>query len=512
MAGDGTITRRELLQLMGAGMLGGALPATGQAAADAHEVVATNSQGFADGMLSASATTIAYAIREGMTTSTEVTRHYLERIEAINPRLNAIVLVTAEQALEQAARADAALARQGATGPLHGVPMTLKDSIDTAGVVTTYGTAGRVAAVPKADATVARRLREAGAILIGKTNTPELTLSFETDNDVFGRTMNPFDSERSPGGSSGGAAAAVSSGLCAFDIGSDTGGSIRVPSHCCGTVGLKPTQGRVPRTGHAIGYGGLHDGLTQLGPIARSVDDLELILRVIAGPDGRDPFVSAAPLRDSREVDVAALRVAWHSDNGIFTPTGAIRSVTEAAARSLEEAGAALTEIVPPPIPDTNRALLKLFVWNVDGGAWIRRLLDDAGTENPSPAIAAQINPDLRHGADVIVERIEARDRFRAAMVAFMADYDVLVTPVTGFPAPPYGQAEDNAHFAGYSYTQVCNLAGLPAAVVRCGTSPEGLPIGVQIAAPPWREDLALSVARHLEAEFGGWQAPPLQS
>jgi amidase len=512
MAGDRPFTRRELLQFVGAGMLGSAVPAMGRAAEDVRKVVAGDSQGMKDGMLSASAKMIAYAIREGMTTSTEVTRHYLERIESTNSLLDAVVLVTAEQALEQAARADAALAKRGATGPLHGVPMTLKDSIDTAGVVTTYGTAGRRAAVPTEDATVVRRLKAAGAVLIGKTNTPELTLSFETDNDVFGRTMNPFVPERSPGGSSGGAAAAVSAGLSAFDIGSDTGGSIRVPSHCCGTVGLKPTQGRVPRTGHAISYGGLHDGLTTLGPIARSVDDLELILRVIAGPDGRDPFVAAAPLRDSREVDIAGLRVAWHSDNGIYTPTDEIRSVVEAAALSLGEAGAALTEIVPPPIPDTNEALLRLFVWNDDGGAWIRRLLDAAGTGTPSPAIAVQINPDLRVAGDVIVERIEARDRFRAAMVAFMADYDVLVTPVTGFPAPPYGQAEDDALFPGYSYTQVYNLSGLPAAVVRCGTSPEGLPIGVQIAAPPWREDLALAVARHLEAEFGGWQAPPLRS
>ena len=508
MPGDRPFTRRELLQFIGAGMLSNALPAIGQAAEDKNDVVAGNSQGMKDGMLSASATMIAHAIREGMTTSTEVTRHYLERIESVNAQLNAVVLVTAEEAMEQAARADAALARQGATGPLHGVPMTLKDSIDTAGIVTTYGTTGRKHAVPTEDATVVRRLKAAGAVLLGKTNTPELTLSFETDNDVFGRTMNPFDSERSPGGSSGGAAAAASSGLCAFDIGSDTGGSIRVPSHCCGTAGLKPTQGRVPRTGHAISFGGLHDGLTQLGPIARSVDDLELILGVIAGPDGRDPFISAVPLRDSRQVRIADLRVAWHSDNGIFTPTDEIRSVTEAAALSLGKAGAALTEIVPSPIPDSNEELLGLFVWNADGGQWIRRLLDAAGTETPHPAIAVQINPALRVGSDVLVAGIEARDRFRAAMVAFMADYDVLVTPVTGFPAPPYGQAEDDALFPGYSYTQVYNLAGLPAAVVRCGTSPEGLPIGVQIAAPPWREDLALAVARRLEAEFGGWQAP----
>ena len=192
MASGKPLTRRELLQLMGAGVLGSALPAIGRAAEEAHIVKPGESRAMISGMLGAPATKIAYAIREGMTSSTEVTTEYLERIESINPQLNAIVLVAAEQALDQAARADAALARHGQVGPLHGVPMTLKDSIDTAGIVTTYGTTGRTDTVPTADATVVRRLKAAGAVLIGKTNTPELTLSFETDNLVFGRTMNPY--------------------------------------------------------------------------------------------------------------------------------------------------------------------------------------------------------------------------------------------------------------------------------------------------------------------------------
>ncbi len=501
-------SRREMTRLLGAGLLGTSLPALGQDAGSSAPRPVQPRIVPSDELLGAPISAMVRALRDGAVTSAELTRAYLQRIEAVNPGLNAIVHVSAEQAMAAARRADAALAAGQPVGPLHGVPMTLKDSIDTEGVLTTWGTLGYSGRVPGHDATVARRLKAAGAVLLGKTNTPEFTLSYETDNLVFGQTRNPFDRERSPGGSSGGAAAAVTSALCAFDIGSDTGGSIRVPSHCCGTAGLKPTQGRVPRTGHAVSFGGLHDPLTQLGPIARSVADLELILRVIAGPDGRDPFVAPVPLRDATDVALAGLRVGWHADNGMFTPTPEVQSVTAAAAEALGRAGAAIKEVVPTPLPKTAAELDSLFVWNADGGAWIQRMLASAGTRTAHPMIAAQITDQWKVDSAEFTRRMEVRDRFRGEMLAFMQDYDALVTPVTAFPAPPLGTAEDEEHFAGHSYTQVYNLSGQPAAVVRCGTSPEGLPIGVQIAAQPWREDVALAVAAHLEQVFGGWKAP----
>lgn len=501
------ISRRAALQLLSAGLLGAGLPFSVRAALGE---VANRGGPTPDALLSASATRIARAIRDGEVSSEELTRAYLARIEAVNGGLNAIVQLVPERALAAARRADEARAGGASLGPLHGVPMTLKDSIDTAGVRTTWGTLGRRDFVPAADATVAARLAAAGAVLLGKTNTPEFTLSFETDNLVFGRTTNPYAADRSPGGSSGGAAAALAAALCAFDIGSDTGGSIRVPSHFCGTAGLKPTQGRVPRTGHAVSFGGVHDPLTQLGPMARSVADLELILRVIAGPDGRDPFVTPAPLRDPGEVDLRGLRVAWHADNGLFTPAADVQAVTAGAVKALADAGAAVTETVPDPLPGSFDELLALFVWNDDGGAWIQRLLDVAGTKEASPGIAAQIDPALRVDAAEFARRIETRDRFRSDMLGFMQRYDALVTPVAGFPATAYGETEDPEHFPGYCYTMVYNLAGLPAAVVRCGTSATGLPIGVQIAAQPWREDVALAVASHLEEAFGGWQSSPV--
>jgi amidase len=203
-------------------------------------------------LLFGSVTTLTRAIQKKEVSSVEIVTAYLRRIELVNPKLNAVVQLTADTALEQAKAADEALARGESNGPLHGVPMTIKDSLDTADVITTWGTPGRVRYKPNQDATVVARLKRVGAILLGKTNTPEFTLAFETDNPIYGRTNNPFNVERTSGGSSGGAAAIVSAGGSPFDIGSDTGGSIRLPAHFCGVAGIKPTNGRVPRTGHAI--------------------------------------------------------------------------------------------------------------------------------------------------------------------------------------------------------------------------------------------------------------------
>src|ERR671924_288509 len=215
----------------------------------------------------ASATALARAIRAKEVSATEAVHAYLQRIAAVNPALNAVVQLCAEAAQAEARAADTALARGQMTGPLHGVPMTIKDSLDAAGVITTGGTQGRATFVPAHDATAVARLRAAGAILLGKTNTPELTIAYETDNLIYGRTNNPYDLSRTCGGSSGGAAAIVAAGGSPFDIGSDTGGSLRVPSHGCGTATIRPTSGRVPRTGHILPPAGVMDALTQIGPI-----------------------------------------------------------------------------------------------------------------------------------------------------------------------------------------------------------------------------------------------------
>jgi amidase len=451
----------------------------------------------------ASATSIAQAIREKRLSSEEITRACLERIEAVNPKLNAVVYLRAEQALEAARAAD----NSEPTGPLHGVPMTIKDSLDTAGIVTTAGTKGRAHYVPNYDATVVARLKSAGAILLGKTNTPELTLGIETDNLVFGRTNNPYNLSRTPGGSSGGAAAIVAAGGSPFDIGTDTGGSIRQPCHFCGLAGIKPTSGRVPRTGHIISYNmGAFDSWTQIGPLARYVQDLMLILPIIAGVDWCDPGIVPMPFENPLDVDLSGLRVAYHTDNGIVPASPEVAAVVQSAVTALDETVVFTTEDRPKVMEGTAGMWLELAT--ADGGAWVQRLLDACGTTEPYPAMARRFLTGNALPSGELTALLSEWDHFRSEMLRFMERYDVIICPVNAYPAMKHGETADVSD--AFSYTRIYNLTGWPGVVVRCGTSSQGLPIGVQIVARPWREDVALAVALHLESTLGGYQKPEL--
>ncbi len=353
------------------------------------------------------------------------------------------------------------------------------------------------------------RLRAAGAILLGKTNTPELTLSGETDNLVYGRTNNPYDLARTPGGSSGGAGAIIATGGSPLDIGSDTGGSIRLPAHFCGIAGIKPTSGRVPRTGHIVPFGmGAVDALTQLGPLARYVADLSLILPIIAGIDWRDPAIVPMPLGDPKAISIQGLRVAMHTDNGIMAPTPETAAAVRAAAVALAEAGARVEEDRPAMLEGT--ADLANNLSGGDGRAWVRRLLQHAGTVEIHPLLQRRFDEAKTIEVAEFTALLEEVDRFRSGMLTFMEQYDVILCPTCAYPAPPHGLLMTDAMRKGTSYTGAYNLTGWPGAVVRGGTSPEGLPIGVQVVARPWREDVALAVAQHLEAALGGWQRPTL--
>jgi amidase len=460
-------------------------------------------------LIYASATALARAIRTKEVSAVEVVQASLQRIAEVNPALNAVVQLCAEAAQAQARAADAALARGQLLGPLHGVPMTIKDSLDTAGVITTGGTQGRATFVPAQDAPVVARLRAAGAILLGKTNTPELTLAGETDNVLYGRTNNPYDLSRTPGGSSGGAAAIVAAGGAPFDIGSDTAASIRWPAHCCGIAGLKPTAGRVPRTGHIIPFGlGARDLLTQNGPMARFVADLSLILPIICGPDGQDPAIIPMPLGDPAAVELPRLRVAVHTDNGIVTPTATIQDAVRRAAQALTDAGVAVEEACPQALARAHTLAAALAA--ADGRAWVQRLLANAGTTEVHPWLASNLAPAPGMSVADFTALLEEIDQFHSTMLAFMEHYEVILCPVNALPALPHGTWREAFRQGAFSYTQAYNVTGWPGAVVRGGTSPEGLPIGVQIVARPWREDVALAVAQYLEEALGGWQRPPL--
>ncbi len=331
-----------------------------------------------------SAKRIAAAIRAGELTSRAIVDACLERIDAVNPQINAVVQLVEQRARAEADQLDLDAARGRFRGPLHGVPMTLKDSLDTEGIVSTGGTLGRRHYVPTEDAPVVKRLRQAGAVLLGKTNTPELTLSGETNNLIYGRSCNPYDVKRSPGGSSGGSAAIIACGGAALELGSDTGGSIREPAHLCGIAGIKPTSGRTPRSGHIVPYaGGILDSLTQIGPMARYIEDLALALPLICGPDGRDPSVVPAPLDDYTAVDVSRLRIAWYAQNGIVTPASEIKETLAATADQLQRAGLSVVEQCLPGI----RELVNLSTELREAGnvGLIQRLLQRYGTHEPGP-------------------------------------------------------------------------------------------------------------------------------
>jgi amidase len=350
------------------------------------------------------------------------------------------------------------------------------------------------------------RLKAAGAILLGKTNTPEFTWSFETDNRVFGRTNNPWDVSLSPGGSSGGSAAIVAAHGVPFDIGTDSGGSIRVPAHFCGVAGLKPTAGRVPRTGHAVGFDGYLQSLTHVGPIARSVADLELIYGIIAGPDGRDPFVVEVPRRNSDSVPIKGLRVAVHADNGIHAPAPGISETVTKVAHALELTGARITSEAPPALSEVMEIDDRLY--HADGYAWLRRLLERAGTREPGPDVAPYLDYKALSPAEFSAA-IERWDNWRSRMLQWFEPYDAIICPVSAFDQLPHGAEDGEAAYTGFSYTFAYNLTGWPAAVVRAGTSPKGRPIGVQIVGRPWQEHVVLAVASEVERRFGGYVSPP---
>ncbi len=460
-----------------------------------------------DDLLLGSAVELARAIQSKQISSEQAVEACLRRIDEVNPKINAVVTLCREEALEQARKADDDLRRGVCRGPWHGVPMTIKDSLDTAGVRTTAGTEGRKDFIPKIDATVVARLLKAGAILLGKTNTPEITMDYRTDNLLFGSTKNPYNTDKSPGGSSGGAAAIVAAGGSPFDIGSDTGGSIRVPSGFCGTAGIKPTSGRVPRTGHIIGFDvGYSEPLTQLGPISRYVEDLFPLLKTIAGPDEYDPAVVGMPLLDPKAVDISRLRIAFHSDNGVIAAVEDVRKVVGMAASAMEKAGSTVQQDCPKPLA----RLLDIWREDIasDGGEYVKYILERAGTKRWSssldfikelkPLSGDEFNRFLRHWQE-----------FRADMHRFLNRYDVILCPVTAYASMPVAYPLGEM-FAGFTYTYAYNVTGWPGAVVRAGTSPDGVPIGIQIVARPWREDVCLAVAAHLQRELGGWKMPDL--
>jgi amidase len=420
---------------------------------------------------------IAGLIRQRMVSSVEAVEAFLRRIEAVNSSINAVIVLSSDRAMDEARAADTALVRGRALGRLHGVPFTAKDVFDTAGVQTSAGIPERVGVVPEADAVAVARMRRAGAILLGKTNVPPDGAGGVTDNPVHGRTNNPYARERSPAGSSGGEAAIQGAGGSPVGLGSDSGGSLRVPAHCCGVAALKPTTGRVPNTGVFEHPGGLSDTRTQIGPLSRFVQDLAPVLEILAGPDDRDSGVVPMLLGDPDAVELSGLRVACYMDDGFTATTLDTAAAVRDAADALTAAGAQVTEACPEHIGrDALDISRRYWGWEeLLGGESVRLLAD--------------------------------WDAFRTRMLSFMETVDIIVCPTAPGPADLHGQGLEKM----FHYTLPFSLTGQPCVVVPSGRSSEGLPIGVQVVGRVWREDVAIAAARCIELTVGGWRRPPIR-
>src|SRR6266404_6639252 len=461
-----------------------------------------------------SAVCMAEQIREKRLSPVELVDAHLTRIQELNSKLNAFVQVDAEGARQQALLAEAAVRDGTELGVLHGVPLSIKSSIEVAGLGWEAGTKLRAGVRGERDAPLVARLRQAGAIILGVTNAPELLMAWETDNLLYGRTNNPWDLTRTPGGSSGGEAVAIAAGLSAGGVGSDGGGSIRVPAHFSGICGLKPTPGRIPATGHFPASVGPFALLGVVGPMARNIDDLKILFAVMQGPDDGDPSAAPVPLRWPAADDLKRFRVGYFEDDGRTPVTPETRAAVRTAAEALRRAGFQVEPFRPEGLELARRLWWQLF--GIAGGMVLGPMTKGRECDlSPmlkefSTGVAAQPS----HTGRSLLDTWMQRDELRIKIFAQMRDYPVLLCPVASIPAFRHGerswQVEGKTvrYLDAWSYTEWFNLLGTPAAVVPVGKSPEGLPIAVQIVAHPWEEELVISVAAALEAQCGCYPHP----
>ncbi len=443
-------------------------------------------------------------LARGELSARELAEHYLRRIAEVDERLHAVVAMDPEVVLDRADEADL-MRRAGDRRPLLGLPITIKDSIDVAGLPCTGGSFARAGHVPARDATVVSRLRDAGAIVLAKSNVPEYSSAYETDNAVHGRTNHPEDPARTPGGSSGGEAALAAAEATPLGIGTDGGGSLRVPAHYCGVFGLRPTVGRVPDTGTwpQTRAGGYMD-LFCVGPIARFCEDIRLVLPLISGPDWRDPYAVPAPLGDATAVSLNGLRVGVFADDPRLSVSCGTLAALARAARALSEAGATVKEVSAPWEEDPTELFFACVA--ADGGAQVRAdLAGAAGRHHPlMSGLLDAVSARRPSAAEwfAVQARVFA---LRLAVRALACEVDVLLCPVVAGPAPHHGRPpgglppERYGEFRAFDYVHLIALGGLPAASVPAGRE-GGLPVGVQLAAAPYREDLVLAAAAALEA------------
>jgi amidase len=463
-----------------------------------------------------SATEMAVRIRKKKLTPVDLVEAHLKRIETLNPKLNAFIQVDAEGARQQARAAEKAVTSGNPLGPLHGVPVSIKSSIAVAGLRCEAGTKLRAGFVASQDAPLVARLKAAGAIVLGATNTPELLMAWETDNLLYGRTNNPWKLSRTAGGSSGGEAAAIASGCSSGGVGSDGGGSVRVPAHFTGICGLKPTPGRIPATGHFPESVGPFALLGVVGPMARTVADLKTLFEVMQGEDDSDTSAAPVPVRWPKREDLKNIRIGYFEDDGRSPVTPETRLAVQIAAKALQKAGFHVDPFRPDGLEDARQLWWKFF--GIAGGMLLGPMTK--GHENDlSPMLkefSSWVAAEPAHTGESLLNTWIQRDIIRAKIFHQMGDYPVLLCPVASVPAFRHGErkwqidGQTVEYLDAWSYTEWFNLLGTPAVAFPIAESSEGLPIGVQISARPWEEELALMVAEVLEKECGGWRVPTL--
>ncbi len=449
------------------------------------------------------ATELSRAIRRGQVSSAEVTELFLRRIERLDPQLNSYLALRPEQALADARAADDIVARGWAVGPLHGVPISVKDLEMTRDLPTTLGSAIFRDRTPELDSVVVERVKAAGAIILGKTNTPEFGQSGSTENRVSDPCRNPWNTERTPGGSSGGAGAALAAGLCPIAIGSDGGGSIRIPASFSGVFGIKPTQHRVPRYG---GYGRpAANHFSQSGPMSRTVADTALLLQVLAGPDSRDPnSIKETPPDFSAGLrrGVVGMRIAWSPDFGYAGVDPEVAEITARAARVFEGMGA-IVEDAPLKLEDPFDAFFDVFA--TAAYTSYGHLLEERRDDFSQPGLYS-----IEHGSRVDGARLSRAilraDQLGRHMEDFFDSYDLLLSPTMATPAFEIGQRptviggkEVDPQWGFLPFTYPINMTGQTAASVPCGFSSDGMPIGLHIIGPRRAEDRVLRACAAFE-------------
>jgi Asp-tRNA(Asn)/Glu-tRNA(Gln) amidotransferase A subunit family amidase len=468
-----------------------------------------------------SAVEMAAGVRSGKLSPVELIETHIAQIERLNPQINAFVHFAFDEARAEARAAEKARRRRAGSGTpraLEGVPITIKSSIDVAGFPCECGSRIREGNRPVSDAPLVARLRAAGAIVLGNTNAPEFLMAYETDNLLYGRTNSPWDINRTPGGSSGGEAAAIAAGCSAGGAGSDGGGSIRVPAHFSGICGLKPTPGRVPSTGHFPASAGPFAQIGVVGPMARTVADVKRLFEVIAGPDPGDPCSAPVAVRKWSDREIRELRVGFFESHDFAPATSETAAAVRRAAQALEQHGFQVGEWRPE-----NLDRVWALWWNLFGRAGqmaFASLL--AGREDDlSPLfrefrawVAAEPPLSARELLDTLLDRDDLRMKFLAKMETF----PILICPVCAVPAFRHGERKWTVggrrveYLKAMAYSQWFNLLGNPSVVVPVGQSSEGLPIGVQIVGRPWEEEAILAVAAKIEEACGGYRRPPLAS